>query len=217
MTGARTAGQGKFEMTFGIGAQTIAPFGLPIGGGMPQTEIAARYGVLENLDIGGRAWITGVAADVKVNVLKTDFLLLTLDPSATWMGFSIGGTGPAGTNASFGANTFFFQLPILFGIPIGGGSEIVLAPKLVDWLGNASGFAGVNNVGVGDTAWATVLLGGGSIGVKFMLNPNFGLLPELAIVQPLWGSAGLSSSSTGGNITTLPTAFHASLGFIFGS
>jgi hypothetical protein len=62
-----------------------------------------------------------------------------------------------------------------------------------------------------------VLLGGASAGILFMLNPNFGLLSELSIVHPLWGSAGLSTQSSGGSLTTLPTAFHASLGFVFGN
>jgi hypothetical protein len=113
---------------------------------------------------------------------------------------SVGGIGSA-----------YASLPILIGLGLGGGSQLVIGPKLVDMYV----YGGDDDV----SGSVNLLFVGGSLGVSLALGESFRLMPEIAIAYPLAGSAratnGTQESSFSGSIGG-GVLYQAGLAFLFG-
>jgi hypothetical protein len=212
MQRAETLGAGRTQ--FGL---EPALWGVASSAGhivLPTIGGAIRYGVLDNLDIGGRVSLAGVEADAKVLLTPRGSVMVSLAPSIG--GLAIGGAA-SGTTGSTTVGYINAQLPVLVGIPLGG-HELILGPKLVDY----TLFGGASVKGGSGSAAINILSAGASIGFAARINPSFQLLPEIAFAYPIYGS-GTASASNGASSTTSSAlngngaVFQVGLGFLFGS
>lgn len=87
------------------------------------------------------------------------------------------------------------QLPLVLGIGIGDGHQLIIAPKVHDWLLFGSGG--------GASTGANIISVGGSIGFSLKAGETFRIIPEVAFIYPIVGSFATSvgGSSTGGTTT----------------
>ncbi len=173
MSTARTLPAGHWQFS-------LAPIGLhsedwAIGeGDIPgsftfvQLEAGARYGLTDSLELGGKLWLGGVGVDLKWQLLRTEFLDVAVDPGVGYLALS----GEGGT-----LHVVTLYPALLLGIPLGGGSQLVLGPKVVDQIFIAA--AG------GQTASESALFAGSTVGIALRLGERFTLLPEVAFMWPV--------------------------------
>lgn len=139
---------------------------------LPDTDLALRVGVAENVDLQARIGSTLLELGGKVQLTPKDRerVVLSLAPSAS--AFVV---GAGGESVGFGT----IHLPVLVGIGVGE-HQLVLAPKVHDIFAFGAG-AGGHVVSVG-----------GSAGVAFRVGRRFSIVPEYARLQPVWisGAAG---------------------------
>jgi len=199
---AQTTGEGNFELAVepSLVAYTSTDGG---GAGLGYLNISGRYGVSDRVDIGARVGSSGAELMAKFSLTdpaKRDGVRIAVAPSGG--GFFIGGGGGA-------AGTFAFQIPVIFDIPVGGGSALVLAPKLHDWIVAA---------GTGDGGGvASILSLGASVGFSARLGPKFRLLPEVAALMPFAGAAGSNGSgTTSAGLDVGVVGLQFSVGLLFG-
>lgn len=148
-------------------------FGVEDRGWYPAANVSVRHGFGNRFDLGARVGTSGLGLSAKV--LLTDpydpDLAVSIAPSGG--GFALGALG-VGTKSIHG------QLPLLVGIRVGREHELVLGPKITAWsLSASAGAAGTKSLVVG---------AGGSVGLSLKVAPGVRLLPEVAMVQPVFGS-----------------------------
>lgn len=138
---------------------------------LPQVELAGRYGLTDRLEIGGKAWLLGAGADLKIGVVRSEDMQrgvdVSIDPGISYLGINIG---------EGDASLVTLTLPVLVGINFGGGHQLVLGPKVVASRAGSTG------------AFSTSASAGGSLGIAFKLMPNLRLLPEVAMTIPVYES-----------------------------
>lgn len=191
MQTASTVGAGKTEIALEPSMTSI------IGPFLPHANIAMRYGVTDRVDIGGR--VGSSLFDLEAKFLLTDpaspSLALSLAPTVG--GFLVGDGASAGGLVNI-------TVPLLIGLKTGGGSELVLGPKLVDLLA----FAGAADGGLG----GNILALGGTVGYAANFN-GFKIIPEVAVAFPLLGAGGISA---GGQSASAMDTFSGGLVLQFG-
>lgn len=141
------------------------------GGMVPQASVSMRYGVGERVDIGARVGTGGFEALGKFQLTDPEYdaVVVSLAPSG-------GGFGFGSTEAS--AAILSVQVPLLIGLRIGEDHQLVLAPKVHDWIFFAAAKEGASV--------AHVVSAGGSVGLAIRLGKRFTLLPEVAMLKPVW-------------------------------
>jgi len=200
---ARTNGQGNFQ--FGIEPGAIVGVG---GGGSaagPAVNFAGRYGVTDRIDVGGRLGTSLYEIQVKAMLsdpAATDSMAISIAPST--MIFAIG----AGGASAFIADT---RVPLLFGLPTGGGSEFTFGPSLRPTF--------VGGGGGGASAGGLLLSAGGQVGYAARLADNFRLVPQLDVSVPVLGAAAASggdASASGVDAGIGGALVGIQLGLLFG-
>ncbi len=182
---ANTLGKGKFQMALepsawgAIGSTTVL---------VPNVTLAARYGLSPTLDIGGRVGSNGFEINGKLQLTppKAPGLVVSIAPS-------LGGFALAAGGAS--AGSLYVQVPVLLGFDLGGGSQLVLGPKLLDWLFFGGGTASSGGTTSSAGGSGNLLAVGTSVGVSLKLADGFRLLPEISVAYPL--VTGISGSANG--------------------
>jgi hypothetical protein len=208
---ADTLGKGKFQM----GLEPSVWGAIASGGTIlvPNVTLSARYGLSDNFDIGGRVGSNGFELNGKLMFTKPKApgLIVSLAPSIG--GFALAAGGAA-------AGTFYLQVPVLLGFPIGGGSQFVLGPKVMDWF-----FFGAASTSSGGTtssgsASGNMLALGTSVGVSLKLGSGFRLLPEVSFAYPLITAASAGSGGTSAGASSVGTSSgvltQISLALLFG-
>ncbi|MDP2311368.1 MAG: hypothetical protein Q8P41_00570 [Pseudomonadota bacterium] len=165
-------------------ARPIAPGSVQVGlepglwgvegrGWLPTANVAVRYGLGRRFDVGARLGAGGIGASAKVALTDPDEqVVASLAPMVGGFGVALFGVGTKAVHA---------QLPLIVGVGMRGGHELVVAPKIVAWhLSGSAGLAG---------ARSTVVGAGGTIGVSLRVAPGVRLLPEIGMVQPVYGKA----------------------------
>ncbi len=149
---------------------------------VPVVTLSAEHGLSDQVDIGGRVGTSGFELWGKLQLTPPlSPVILSLAPSAG--GFALVGSGGGG-------GILFFQLPVLVGIRVGG-SELVLGPKIHDWMliGSSGGTNGSGNL----------VSVGGTLGFALRLGPGFRIMPEIAVLRPVVASV---TAGTGDNTLT---------------
>lgn len=193
---ARTNGEGVFQMGIEPGVAGAA------GGGsvgvVPSFNLAARYGVSDRFDVGGR---------VGTSVYELQFKYMFSDPAATdrvatsiapsTMIFVFGGEGG-------GAMFWNSRAPVLFGVPVGRG-ELTFGPG-ANLLMSAAGVDGAGGA-------VAVLSLTGQVGVAARVSNGFRIMPQIDFGIPVVGAA--AASGGGGAAATIQGAFFGiQLGFL---
>jgi hypothetical protein len=192
------------------GGAVATSSGTSVGIGYPFLEGGARYGITDNVEIGGKLGFNGITLESKFAVVRAPTMdsgvNLSIAPQVGFIGYGASG-GTGSDNASTFVAVLTAQLPILFGIDVGG-HEIVFGPRIVDQVLFGAVSSGSNS----GSGTANLLYVGGSIGVAFRASASVRILPEIAIGVPVYASdSDVGSSSFGGLI------FQGGIGFLFGS
>jgi len=200
---ADTLGQGKFQFAMEPGVGGTAVFSDEGSGGVvyPHVDLALRYGVTDNLDLGVRFGSSLVELQSKILLTspRDPAKAISLAPSV--MGFFFG-------SGDGSVNYINLALPVLIGFKTDGGSEFVLGPRLVGT--NISTGSG------GESASVNVLSVGGSVGYALRVSEGFRLMPEIGVSIPVVGEVNTSQSDSevlsgfGGGFVQFK------LGFLFG-
>lgn len=179
---ARTNGQGNFQ--FGIEPGVIGAAGGGSTAFVPSFNVAGRYGVSDQFDVGAR---------LGTSLYELQFKYMFTDPAATdTMAIAVAPSTTLFAAGVEGVNGFYWntRVPLLLGLPVGDGSEFTFGPS-----GNLV-------VGGGGGAGAVGLLVGGQVGFAAKVADNFRLVPQLDLSYPVIAAAaaaGESSVGVGGN------------------
>jgi hypothetical protein len=196
---ARTNGQGNFQFAVEPGVLGAAAAGGSAVG--PSLNLAGRYGVSDRVDVGGRLGTSLYEVQVKAMLSDpsaTDSMAVSIAPSTTMIAGGIGGVG-----------AFYLRehVPVLFGLPTGGGSEFTFGPSAtINFVGAGAG---------GNAAGGLILGLGGQVGYAARLGDKFRLVPQFDLSVPVVGAAagggeGGVGAGVGGAI------FGLQLGLLFG-
>jgi len=199
---ASTIGDGNFQF---VVEPSLLGFTVDEGTGSTGiVDISGRFGVSDNMEIGGRLGSSGVELMSKYQFTEpgSDGPIVSIAPSIGGFAAGIGGTGAGLLNV---------EIPVLIGLPVGESSELVLGPKIVDTYLLAT----VEGV----SANANILWVGSTIGYAAQVGERFKLLPEVGVIYPVYGSASASdgsetaseSGSIGGGVS-----WQAGMGLMFG-
>ncbi|MEQ1568578.1 MAG: hypothetical protein ABMA64_23270 [Myxococcota bacterium] len=172
-----TLGAGQYEVAVEGGVSTLDQRVLPTA------NVAVRYGGSDRVDLGLRVGtqLYEVQAKFLLSSLEADFPV-SLAPSFT----AISGRDPFGGPEQ--VTVVFTSFPVLIGVPLAGGHQLVVAPGINPTFGG---------VGIDDAA--VLIEPRLSVGLSARLSPVVRLHPELAAsvdafsvgADGLQGSAGL--------------------------
>jgi hypothetical protein len=140
----------------------------------PHANLAVRYGFGNRWDLGARFGSGGFGLTSKFSLSDSydEGLSIAVAPSVG--GFKAGAL-------SVGASSVHLQVPLLVGLGFGNGNELILGPKVLDWML----FTGLPGLGL----HSNVLAVGGSVGLSLRVARGVRILPEIAMVRPILGSA----------------------------
>lgn len=172
---ARTLGKGRSRVAVEASAWgAVSPAATRLA---PDVAVAARWGLTDRFDLGGRIGGHGLELDAKLQLTppKRPGLVVSLAPAVG------GGTLAVRTAV---ATTAYVQVPVLLGLRLGSRVRLVLGPKLELWY-----------VRAGDSSTSTGIVAarffgvGTSVGVSVRLTRGLRVLPELTVIYPVaaWG------------------------------
>jgi hypothetical protein len=141
----------------------------------PQLELTLRYGVTDNLDVGGKLYLIGAEAGFKYQFLRGP-LDVAVAPAASYISF-----GSSSGSSSSSISATYLHLPVLFGINLNDNVAISFGPKLLYTIASVS---------AGDTsdrasAATSGLWLGGYVSLPLKVGSAFWIAPELNVYRPL--------------------------------
>jgi hypothetical protein len=169
------------EIRYVIGAEAI---GVSSDVGrvyVPQFEFGARYGLTENLDLGGKLYFLGAELGLKYQFLR-GALDAAVAPAASYI--SIGasaGDGDSGGSAAL--RVLYLHLPLLLGYNVSDRVTLGFGPKLL--YGIASGTTMANSQTERSTGSGGLL--GGFFSVPLRVGNAFWIAPEVNAYRALEG------------------------------
>lgn len=201
---ADTLGKGNFQFGVEPGVQGVAVVAPGVTTGplvYPHVDFSLRYGLADRFDLGIRAGQSFVELMGKFLITEPGSMFkLSVAPQLGGVFFSVGGAG-----ISF----ISIALPVLMGIAVSDNVEIILGPRLQNYLllgaVSGSGSASAYTMGVG-----------GSLGVAFGIGDSLKILPEAAVSVPVVGAASSSSGGSGAGAGFAGLQFQFKLGFLIG-
>ena len=188
---ASTLGKGQFEV--GASSSVVSmdagdDYSFPY----PLLDMVGRYGVSDRVDISVGLGTAGTSVGTKVQLTSPENALAHVS------------VAPRLTYAPFLASVAQVDVPVLIGIPLAK-HELVFAAKVHDY----SVFAGDSSVSV----WSA----GGSAAFSFQLGKYVRVMPEYALLVPVYGSAAAFDEEASGELDSGVTLSQFTLGLNFGS
>ncbi len=206
---ANTMGKGAFQ--FGL-EPAVEAFSGNNGLGTtyaPRVDLALRYGITDSIDIGGKVGSSLIELNAKFQLTDpaNKSLVLSLAPSLG--GFVFGSAGNT-------AGSFTIKVPLLIGIGVGDGNQLVFGPNIQDIIVEASGD---NTNGDGSTAStiSNLFCLGASVGFVLKAGEGFRLMPEFGVLIPVTGVSNTNGTSTSAGLGSSGFLWQAGLTFLFGS
>jgi hypothetical protein len=171
---ADTLGKGNFQAAIepglwgGASAAGVAA--------IPHVDASVRFGVSERVDLGVRAGSSFLELQSKFMFTDPENPLWAGSIAPTLGGIFASGSSQASMGSSNATGIFNLGVPVLVGLKLRGGHQIILGPRVQTLLVFGSGSP------------TTVILGlGSSVGFAWRLTDNFILLPEVSAVYPVVG------------------------------
>jgi len=132
----------------------------------------------------GAALATGLELGAKFQLTDPadKGLVLSLAPSVA------GGAVPIPDNP---IGVVYVTLPLLLGVGVGHGHQLVVAAKVANWML-------LGDIGL-DSLVLDELVVGGSVGFVLKLHEKFRLMPEVSVMRPVWVSEDLGGTGTMGS------------------
>ena len=146
----------------------------------PQFEFVARYGLTDNLDIGGKLYLIGAELGLKYQFLRGP-LDIAIAPAASYISFGSSSSDANGTSSgSFSAT--YLHLPVLFGLNLNDNVAISFGPKFLYTFASVSASSSGS-----DTASAATsgLWLGGYVSLPLKVSNAFWIAPEINVYRPL--------------------------------
>jgi hypothetical protein len=196
---AQVSGRGKGQVGLEMSQQATWNRGAFVS--YPMVGVSGRYGVSDRVDLGGRVGPTGLEAQVKVQLSAptSPGVIFSLAPSV----------GFAATEANEVKLRYLnIALPLLIGVPLPRGHQLLLSPRVFNTLYNLEGgsISGTLN---------TVSLGA-SVGVAFRVWKLW-LIPEFGVAHPMLVTT-VNSSGTGGTFAIgAATTFQLNFSVLWGN
>jgi len=186
---ARAAADGETNVALGMTmAVTSPPNSSNTTVVLPVPELALRYGLGSGLDVGLKAGPLGSQLEFKAEVVSTERAVISVAPALGIFYASNQGGGLASSHVL----NFAAHLPLLIGIQVPGGHEVLFGPRLSNLVQSS-----------GSTADALAM--GGFAAVGFRVSKTLKIQPELSFASKIAGD-GLNGGS----------AFQFGFGFLFG-
>lgn len=207
---ARTLPKGKTQFHVGMGGQQLRDWSVESSGTLetitlPAFEFGVSHAVTDRAEVGGKIWFMGAELNSKFQLLRseapTSGIDLALGPGVSF--YPLSGENNAGQTRSGGV--VFAHLPLLVGINIGGGSQLVITPRLSNTFAWASA--------AGSSSTASIFWAGGSLGVAWKVTEGFFVLPELSMTYPVGTTRGLQATT---DLAFQGVIVQAQLGMLFG-
>jgi len=206
---ADTLGKGHVQVGVEPGLQALTTMGTGTTGTTPiyypHIDASVRFGVTDFIDLGVRGGWSFLEAQGKFLFTKPGdrHIAVSLAPTVGGMAIGLGGS----SGAAIGLMNI--GVPVLIGIKIPGGSEFVIGPRMQ----NLVAFAGASGAGGGTLYF---LSGGGSLGFAWRITDTFAIMPEAAVVFPIFAS-GATTSTLGNTVPGLGTfVFQFKIGLLIG-
>jgi hypothetical protein len=173
---AHTVAPGHLELLAAAGAGGVAVVNAAPNV-EPRFEVGARYGLADRADVGLSVEESGALANVRLQALRA--------PPGTLGVELLAAPGIAYTYPE----KLSFELPILLGLSLKNGNEVVLAPRVVEML----------DFGDGDIGHpAEFVFVGGSVEFVWQLWQRVALVPELGLLVNAYNEPGFSTFTSAG-------------------
>jgi hypothetical protein len=193
---ADTLGRGNFQASVepGLWGGTSSVSRVQV---IPHVDGAVRVGVTDRVDLGVRAGMSFLEFQTKFLLTEPQNPKLAMSLAPT-----VGGIFSAG-----GGNTqegiVNVAVPLLIGFKFGGGHQLIIGPRAQGFVIFANGTA------------SPIVAVGSSVGFLWQVSDNFGLLPEVAVLLPVVGTADTSRMLFQG-LNTGAAFVQFKLGLLFG-
>jgi hypothetical protein len=174
---ARTVSRHHLELFAAPGVSGIA-----VGDGAdpnvrPRLSVGARYGVSDDVELDARAGDSGGSVATRVQLVRAPDGALGLDLLvAPGLQYTI-------------PDKLALELPIVAGLALPNGDELIVAPRVADQF--RFGVAGL-----GHPAQFTFV--GASLGYAWQLRPHVALVPEVGVLENVYSEPGFSSFTSAG-------------------
>lgn len=173
------------EVRFALGLEAVGASGEDVGGSStsfvaPQFEFAVRYGVTDNIDLGGKIFAIGGELGMKYQFLEGSFDG-AVAPSLSFISFSSSTTAVDGTTADESVSILYMHLPFLFGANVSDTITVGFGPKFMYVLA----FGDVEVSGEGASATMQGLMGGLYLGLPIQVGDAFWIAPEINVYTQL--------------------------------
>lgn len=207
---ARTIPKGTTQFHVALGGQQLRDWSISDSGTLetitfPAFELGVSHAVSESVEVGGKVWFLGAEVNSKFQLERSTSpdsgVDLALAPALSF--YPLSGENSAGESTTGGLA--FVHLPLLIGLNLGGGSQLVLGPRLSDTI--VWGSAG------GSSETANIFWLGGSLGVAWRLGDTFLLMPEISANYPVAVSRGISTTT---DLAFKGVIVQGQIGMIFG-
>lgn len=167
LTRARALLPGEVELVAGSSLSLVGAGETKFPAGTLDSNV--RVGIARGLELGAGArgaWtpqisLFGAGADLKIELLGGSTVELAIDPGFNWD--AILSAGELG-------QLYTFSLPVILGLNVDGGHQLILAPAFIDTWAVSRGAAAVHQPHFG-----------GAIGFELRADPNFTLLPSAGL------------------------------------
>ena len=148
----------------------------------PQLELTLRYGVTDNLDIGGKLYLIGAEAGFKYQFLRGP-LDVAIAPAASYISI-----GSSSGNSSSSISATYLHLPLLFGLNINENVALSFGPKFLYTIASVT---------AGDTsdrasAATSGLWVGGYVSLPLKVGHAFWVAPRSRVSPAQGGRAAVS-------------------------
>ncbi|MBM4389620.1 MAG: hypothetical protein FJ090_00750 [Deltaproteobacteria bacterium] len=194
---AETLGKGNWEV--GIEPSMWGGSGESATLLYPHAGVSARVGLSDRVDIGGRVGSSGIELSGKFGLTERDANVpISIAPA-------VGGMAIGAADAS--VSILALHVPVLFGLRMGE-NQVVLGPKVHVWSFNAGA--------AGSSASAAIWSLGASAGYSAHVGGSVRLIPELALVRPLFGAGSADGVSDSVGVDGSGVFLQVGLGIVIG-
>jgi hypothetical protein len=142
----------------------------------PQFEFTARYGLTDNLDIGGKLYLIGAELGLKYQFLRGP-LDVAIAPAASYISF-----GSSSDSSSGSISATYLHLPLLFGLNLNDTVTISFGPKLLYTIASVTTSNSTNDRSSAATSGLWV---GGYVSLPLKVGRAFWIAPEINVYRPL--------------------------------
>jgi hypothetical protein len=170
----------KNQVRFGFGLEGVGYSETSGSVTAPQMELSARYGVTDEIDVGGKLYFLGAEVGAKYQAVRGQ-VDVAIAPALSYI--SISATASDGSDSKF--SVAYLHLPILIGLNVNDRLTLGFGPKLMYVLASGSASSGMEASSVTSDGIMT----GGYGQIAFRVGDAFWLAPEINVYKPFTENA----------------------------